>query len=215
LSAIFELFTQGDRALDRSQGGLGIGLTLVRRLIELHGGTVEAHSAGPGQGSEFEVRLPLLVENGQPTPVLHRSGRTLGPASCRRILIVEDHADCAATLASLMKYAGHQVRIAHDGPRALEAAEAYNPDLILLDIGLPGMDGYEVARRLRTMPSMLKVVVVAITGYGQEEDRIRSRDAGIDHHLIKPVDLEALRVLVDFGFQTDKETNQPEVPARA
>jgi PAS domain S-box-containing protein len=202
LAQIFEPFVQGDRSLDRARGGLGIGLTLVRRLVDLHGGRVEAHSAGPGQGSEFVVRLPALqpaaradgagAEGGQAGP---------GPrAPSRRVLVVDDNVDAAESLALALRLAGHDVRVAHDGPSALDAARAARPDVVLLDLGMPVMDGYEVARRLRREPGLDGVRLVALTGWGQEEDRRRTREAGFDGHLVKPVEVDIIQaVLAEAG----------------
>jgi signal transduction histidine kinase/DNA-binding response OmpR family regulator len=195
LSSIFDLFTQAERSLDRSQGGLGIGLTLVRRLVEMHAGRVEAFSAGANQGSEFVVRLPALDEaapSARPTNGATK-GLVQGP-SCR-VLVVDDNTDAADSLAMLLRLAGHEVEVAHDGPTALAVAEEQKPDMLLLDIGLPGMDGYEVARRLRARVDLKPALLVALTGYGQEEDLRRSREAGFDRHLIKPADLPALTEL--------------------
>jgi CheY-like chemotaxis protein len=192
LPQVFDLFTQVDRTLDRSQGGLGIGLTLVRRLVELHGGTVRALSEGPGRGSEFVVRLPLAPE---PVP---RAGGVVPPATPvtsavrQHILIVDDNVDSADSLATVLGLKGHRTWTAYDGPTALEAARAHRPGFVLLDIGLPRMDGYEVARRLRQTPDLRGVVLVAMTGYGQDEDRRKGQEAGFDYHLVKPVDLTEL-----------------------
>jgi signal transduction histidine kinase/DNA-binding response OmpR family regulator len=196
LPRVFDLFTQVDRSLDRSQGGLGIGLTLVRRLVQMHGGNVQAFSAGTNQGSEFVIRLPVLA--GMPSAEL---GHGLRPGNARdharrRILIVDDHPDLIGTLARFLRLSGHEVRTAPNGPIALEELALYRPDVVLLDIGLPGMDGYEVAQSIRKQPGMETTVLVALTGYGQDEDRRRSREAGFDHHLIKPVDLDALLAIV-------------------
>jgi signal transduction histidine kinase len=195
LTCIFEPFVQADRVLHQSQGGLGIGLTLVRRLVEMHGGTVAAHSDGPGKGSEFVVRLPALLPK-QPIGAegsAGERGESVGAARQRRILVVDDNVDAAESLAILLRLLGHDVRVAHDGPAGLAAVEAAPPDLVFLDIGMPVMNGYEVAQRLRQRPGPDHVVLVAVTGWGQEEDRRRSREAGFDHHLVKPVEPEALR----------------------
>jgi CheY-like chemotaxis protein/anti-sigma regulatory factor (Ser/Thr protein kinase) len=161
LSSVFSLFTQVDRTLARSEGGLGIGLTLVKSLTELHGGTVEAHSEGPGCGSEFVVRLPLARV--PPAPHAAPAGPPApGQATPRRVLVVDDNADAAASLAMLLRLSGHDVRTAHDGPASLREAEAFRPEVVLLDIGLPRMDGYEVARRLRGLPGMATALVVAL-----------------------------------------------------
>jgi signal transduction histidine kinase/DNA-binding response OmpR family regulator len=191
LAKVFDMFTQMDNSLDRSQGGLGVGLTLVQRLVELHGGTVQAFSDGPGQGSEFVVRLQ--AETSEPLDVVKvpaSNGRNL----CRslHVLVVDDNMDSADSLGQLLRLSGYEVRLAHDGVGALEAVNAVRPDVVLLDIGLPGIDGYEVARRLRAQPENGDMLLVAVSGYGQEEDRNRSRQAGFDHHLIKPVDFTAL-----------------------
>ncbi len=194
LPRVFDLFAQADGTLQRAQGGLGIGLTLVKRLVEMHGGTVTAHSEGPGKGSEFVVRLPLAGE-ARPAAAAPQAGEPPA-AAARRILVVDDNRDAADSLGLLLRFLGHEVRVAHDGPAALEAARAWRPAVVLLDIGMPGMDGYAVARALRALPELEGVVLIALTGWGQEEDRRRSRAAGFDHHLIKPVDLEALQALL-------------------
>jgi PAS domain S-box-containing protein len=195
LGKIFELFTQVDRSLDRSQGGLGIGLTLVRTLTEMHKGRVEAFSDGPGRGSEFVVRLPVLRPGSLPSPAKTADGRAHGPAA-RRILVVDDNVDAAESLALLLQIGGHEVRTAHDGPAVLSLAKTYLPEIIFLDIGLPGMDGYEIARRLRQQGETARALLVAVTGYGQEEDRRRSQEAGFDHHLTKPVNPQDLQSLL-------------------
>ncbi|HSK75188.1 MAG TPA: PAS domain-containing protein [Thermoanaerobaculia bacterium] len=194
LPRVFDLFVQGERSLDRSHGGLGIGLTLVRSLVERHGGTVSAASEGAGRGSEFTVLLPLSAPDAAAGPPAPEKGGEAPRIS--RILLVEDNQDAAAALAELLRIWGHEVEVAYDGPAALEAAKASPPEMVLLDIGLPGMDGYEVARLLRGQPGLARATIVALTGYGQESDRKRSSLAGIDHHLVKPVDLEHLRRLV-------------------
>jgi PAS domain S-box-containing protein len=191
LPRIFDLFTQADRSLARSEGGLGVGLALVRRLVEMHGGTVEATSAGEGEGSEFVVRLPLFAVADRIEGSRFRSEPAM---QALRMLVVEDHADAARSLALLLQLLGHEVEVVADGPQALEAVERSPPAVVLLDIGLPGMDGYEVARRLRARGS--KALLVSLTGYGREADKARSREAGFDHHLVKPVDPETLRKLI-------------------
>jgi CheY-like chemotaxis protein len=196
LPNIFELFTQGRRSLDRSQGGLGLGLALVRRLIEMHGGRVEAHSAGSGRGAEFIVHLPRAAT----APAHEGSGPGGGePASGSagvRVLVVDDNIDSAESMALLLSLDGHEVRTAFDGPDALAVAEAFQPEVVLLDIGLPGMDGYEVAKQMRNLPGLQKALMIAVTGYGQADDRARSKAAGFDHHLVKPVDPEILSALL-------------------
>jgi PAS domain S-box-containing protein len=191
LPHVFELFAQADQPLDRSEGGLGVGLTLARSLVEMHGGSVAAHSDGPGRGSEFVVRLPLREG---PGPGAGPAGEERGTApGARRVLVVDDNRDAAESLAMLLRATGHEVRTAHAGPAALEAARAHRPEVVLLDIGLPGLDGYEVARRLRAEPGFKGALLVALTGYGQDEDRRRSQAAGFDLHLVKPVDLATLQ----------------------
>ena len=199
LPDIFEMFVQGERSLDRSQGGLGIGLTLVRSLVEMHGGTVEAHSEGLGHGAEFVVRLPLLpdLRLRRPDAALGGDGEGVAAKSPgRRILVVDDNKDSADSLAMLLQVLGHEVRTAYSGPNAVKVALAFVPELVLLDIGMPGMDGYEVARRLRGEAILQKTLLVAQTGWGQEEDRFRALQAGFDHHLVKPVELTALQTLL-------------------
>jgi PAS domain S-box-containing protein len=186
LPRIFDLFTQAARSLARSQGGLGIGLCLVHRLVEMHRGTVMAYSA-LGQGSEFVVRLPMMVSlAAQPPLPSQETAEPTGPSL--RVLVVEDNVDAAQSLAMLLKVSGHQVRTAHTGPTGLEAALDYRPNVVLLDIGLPGMDGYEVAERIRQQPVLQNVMLVAMTGYGQDADRQRSQEVGFNAHLVKPVD---------------------------
>ena len=197
LPRIFDLFVQEDRSLARSHGGLGIGLTLVRSLVERHGGRVEARSEGPGRGSEFVVRMPRSAGRpAAPAAPRQEPGEERGPA---RILLVEDNVDAADALAELLRLWGHEVEVVHDGPTAVQSAGSVRPGVVLLDIGLPGMDGYQVAGALRRLPELQGTLIVALTGYGQESDRQRSARAGFDYHLVKPVDLEELRRLVSSG----------------
>jgi PAS domain S-box-containing protein len=199
LQHVFEPFVQGSRDLARAQGGLGLGLTLVKRLVELHGGSVRATSAGPGHGSEFRVSVPLV---GAPARAGERApaGGVRAPhAPPRRVLVVDDNVDAAASLSALLRFAGHEVEFVHDGVAALDAASRFRPAAVLLDIGLPGMDGFEIARQLRTLEGLARCHIIALTGYGRSEDRRRTRDAGFSAHLVKPVEygalLEALALL--------------------
>jgi PAS domain S-box-containing protein len=191
LPTMFEMFTQMSHTVDRAQGGLGIGLSLVRKLVELHGGTVAAESRGHGQGSRFIVRLPLagrVPRPGHPRPQGAQPAAADAPARKLRVLIADDNADAAQSFSSLLEISGHATRVAGDGPRALRSAQEFRPDVAFLDIGLPGMDGYEVARLLRQIPGMEGLVMVALTGWGPDEDPARSREAGFQHHLTKPAD---------------------------
>ncbi len=208
LPRIFGLFVQGDHSSTRSQGGLGIGLTLVRNLVELHGGTVEARSDGPGLGSEFTVRLPVEPVDraglaGLAAPRAGRPRRQGSPRAGRRILVVDDNRDAAESLALWLRMQGHEVEVAHDGPSALEAAASFRPRLVLLDLGMPGMDGYEVARRLRGQPGADGVRLAALTGWGGHEYRRRTLEAGFDHHLVKPVEPRKLEELLESLARPD------------
>jgi two-component system CheB/CheR fusion protein len=193
LARVFDMFTQVAPSADRAEGGLGIGLTLVKRLVEMHGGTVSAHSDGHGRGAEFVVRLP--VSAGLPTAAAS-SDRTQAGPSTLNCLVVDDNVDAANSLAMLLELGGHQVRIAHDGPAALHAAQEYRPRLMLLDIGLPQMSGYEVCRQIRAQDWGHEMVIAALTGWGQEEDRRKSKEAGFDQHLVKPVTYDVLMELL-------------------
>jgi signal transduction histidine kinase/ActR/RegA family two-component response regulator len=196
LPRVFDLFAQADRSLAHSEGGLGVGLTLVKSLVELHGGSVEAHSPGPNRGSEFVVRLPLLADGQRPSGGEEPGDAQAVPLPPRRILVVDDNVDSAESLAVLLRLQGHEVEVAHDGATALAAAQTFRPQAVLLDIGLPGMDGYEVARRLRQQSVPAEMLLVAVTGYCQEEDRRRSQEAGFNAHLVKPVCLGTLHALL-------------------
>jgi CheY-like chemotaxis protein len=198
LPRIFEMFTQVDHRSTRAQGGLGIGLGLVKSLVEMHGGTITAGSDGPGMGSEFVVRLPALPSGWEPPAVVTpRVRATPASGTPHRILVVDDNADAALSLAKLLtRLYGKEVRVAHDGPEALTAVEEFEPEVVLLDIGMPGMDGYEVARQLRRRPAFAGTMLVALTGWGQESDRQESREAGFDRHLVKPVNPEEIRALM-------------------
>jgi CheY-like chemotaxis protein len=192
LPRVFELFVQEHQALDRSQGGLGIGLAIVRNLIERHGGSVSARSDGLGKGSEFVVRLPA-AEQTQDVACAPAARPALAAESAeavRRILVVDDNEDGAELLADALSRKGYDTRVAHDAPSALRVATEFWPEIAFLDIGLPIMDGYELATHLRNIPGLANVELIAITGYGQETDRQRSRAAGFKHHLVKPVDMD-------------------------
>jgi PAS domain S-box-containing protein len=197
LPHIFELFVQADHTSTKAQGGLGIGLTLAKNLVQMHGGSIEAHSEGLGKGCEFVVRLPLMVQ--QPNGIVasdEERPHEVSPSG-QRLLVVDDNKDAATSLAMLLRLQGHEVQVAHDGPTALAMAASYSPKVILLDLGMPEMDGYEVARRLRALPGLETVVLAALTGWGQQEDRRRTADAGFDHHFVKPLDAKVLASLLD------------------
>jgi CheY-like chemotaxis protein len=193
LPRVFDLFVQGERTLDRAQGGLGIGLTLVRRLVQLHGGTVSACSDGPGCGSVFTVRLPKITgpQNFETSPPSEC------PNPCRhRVLIIEDNRDAREMFRIMLELAGHEVLEAEEGVCGLELLKAARPDVAVIDVGLPGLNGYEIARRFRAEPDSENVMLVALTGYGTPEARERSRQAGFDHHLIKPVNADTLEEIM-------------------
>jgi signal transduction histidine kinase len=192
---IFDLFAQGDRTMARSEGGLGIGLTLVQKLAEMHGGSVTAESDGPGKGSEFTVRLPALAELPARDPGSPVELPRVARQGCR-VLVVDDSIDNARGISRLLKLLGHDVREAHDGEAAIVVARAHGPEVVLLDIGLPGKDGYEVAKQLRTEGCCRDALIIAVSGYGQPEDLRRAKEAGFDHHLVKPVDYDALMTLL-------------------
>jgi CheY-like chemotaxis protein len=195
---IFDMFVQGRPALERIGGGLGVGLALARRIAELHGGTLEAASEGENRGAEFTLRVPLA--QGLAHAPAERRAKPPGFVAARRILVVDDNVDAAATLQLLLGSLGHETAVANDGAQALKLAVDFRPDLVFLDIGMPGMDGYEVARRLRALRTNPPFRIVAVTGWGQESDRQRSREAGFDLHLVKPVDAASLaRALADNG----------------
>ncbi|HXY37531.1 MAG TPA: PAS domain S-box protein [Planctomycetaceae bacterium] len=196
LPHLFDLFRQAESSLDRSRGGLGIGLTLVRRLVDFHGGKVEARSDGPGTGAEFIVRLPIHKELATVPEVIRTTPERANNGPQFRILVVDDNVDAAEMLSTLLRLDGHRVWMVHDGKAALDAAQAYRPEIILLDIGLPELNGYEVAKSLRTREKHRRLVIIAMTGYGQERDCQRSLDAGCDAHLTKPVAPQALRAFL-------------------
>ncbi len=205
LPRIFEMFTQVDRSLERAQGGLGIGLTLVKRLVEMHGGSTEAHSEGPNRGSEFVVRLPVAVDL-EATQLAAAGGEHAAPRAHRRILVVDDNQDSADSLAMMLNMLGNEVRTAHDGLAAVDLVATFDPEVVLMDIGLPMLNGYDAARRMRDQAGGNPLVLVALTGWGQEEDRRRSQEAGFDRHIVKPVDPVALETLLDGLEATSSRT---------
>lgn len=204
LTGIFDMFTQVDRAFGVSQGGLGIGLTLVKSLVQMHGGSVEARSEGANMGSEFVVTLPLATVSLLPVtapPLAQVAG-----IAARRVMVVDDNRDAATSLGVLLRVLGADVMVVHDGPAALREFSSYRPDTILLDLGMPGMDGHEVIQRLKEMPEIRGVTIVALTGWGQEEDRRRSLAEGFNYHLIKPLDIQALQALL---LDTSSQPGRP------
>jgi CheY-like chemotaxis protein len=201
-ATIFELFRQLGHAPDRPEGGLGVGLTLVKRLVEMHGGTIEAHSEGHGKGSEFALRLPLLSEAEKDLGVRARAPARAGEAPVRkrrRILVADDNVDLAASMGLLLEMMGNDVRVTHDGSAAVNVETEFRPDVVFLDIGMTKMNGFDACTRIRGKPWGKEPVIVALTGWGQPEDKRRSREAGFDHHLVKPIEPAALeRFLMDI-----------------
>jgi CheY-like chemotaxis protein len=187
------MFTQVDRNLERSQGGLGIGLSIVKRLVEMHSGSVQARSDGHGMGSEFTVSLPVVLSVMQPQI---DDDSVIRPSSRRKILVVDDNRDAAMSLAMMLKLMGNETKTAHDGLEALDVAAAYRPEVILLDIGMPRLNGYDTARQIREQPWGKNITLVALTGWGQEEDRRKSDEAGFDSHIVKPIEPAALEKLL-------------------
>jgi CheY-like chemotaxis protein len=208
LPRVFELFVQGERGLDRGQGGLGIGLTLVKRLIELHHGRVQAHSAGIDRGSMFTVCLPCLASVGEPAeisaPVMKAQDKVYG----RRVLVVDDNVDAAESTAAYLRLEGHEVKTVNDGNEALASVRVFAPHVIVLDIGLPGLDGYAVARRLRADGDTSHTLLIALTGYGQKEDRDRAKAAGFDYHFTKPAEPKDIQAAIEQGRPVSAETHE-------
>jgi two-component system, chemotaxis family, CheB/CheR fusion protein len=212
LSRIFEMFGQVDTSLERARDGLGLGLSLAKKLVEMHGGTVEATSNGLGQGSEFVLRLPLV--SGSAQPVVPELAAVL-PVSrvARRILVADDNQDLAAALGTLLELMGHDVRTVHDGVEAVQEAATFQPDVILLDIGMPRLNGYEAPRHIRERQQHKGLTLVALSGWDREKDRRRSEQAGFDAHLVKPVDFETLTKLLAESVAGSQETPRLETPA--
>jgi CheY-like chemotaxis protein/two-component sensor histidine kinase len=195
LRSIFDMFSQVDRSIERSTGGLGIGLALVKGLVEMHGGTVTAQSAGVGKGSTFIVRLPILEHGREDAISQEHRGSTFANVSMQRILVVDDNRDSANSLANVLRLLGNEVRVAHDGVDAVKAAGEYRPEFILMDVGMPRLNGYDAARRIKEQPWGESMVIIALTGWGQEADLALSKEAGCDGHLVKPVDIGDLERL--------------------
>ena len=200
LPRVFDLFVQGQRSLDRSQGGLGLGLTLVKRLVELHQGRVEAASEGPGRGSCFRIFLPCMTAVGkapEKAAAIERHPRT--PAPGRRVLVVDDNVDAAETIAAYLRLEGHETKVVTEGDEVLASAQVFEPQVVVLDIGLPGLDGYQIARQLRRNPQTQETLLIAVTGYGREEDRANAAEAGFDCHFVKPADPVEIQAAIDRG----------------
>jgi len=208
LPRIFEIFTQVDRSLEKTQGGLGIGLALVRRLVEMHGGSIQASSEGLGKGSEFVVRLPVISVPTFPAPwKVDNEPQRASCAPCR-IVVADDNEDCATSMGMMLKIMGNEVHVAYDGVQAIKAAEVFRPHVLILDIGMPNLNGYDTARHIREQPWSKDITLVALTGWGQDEDKRRSREAGFDHHLVKPVNLTALEQLVTTVVTSVQKTSE-------
>jgi CheY-like chemotaxis protein len=200
IEPIFEMFAQADRSLERSASGLGVGLSLSRKLVELHGGTLVARSEGPGHGAEFTVRIPVRASMARDGDAGGASGEPadgLAPAKARRsVLVVDDNQDFAVSLGQMLQAMGYEVRIEHDGLSGLATAEAFRPRIAFLDIGMPKLNGYDLARRLRTRPETATTLLIAVTGWGQASDRLLAREAGFDEHIVKPLEFDDLRKLL-------------------
>jgi CheY-like chemotaxis protein len=205
LPTMFELFRRADDSLGRTEGGLGIGLALARGLVEMHGGRIEAFSEGPGKGSEFTIRLPRstieATAEPQRPPVVEPGRRDAKPL---RVLVVDDSVDSAESMAIILEMSGYEVRKAHNGPEALHMASDYRPDVVLMDIGMPGMSGHEVAQKMRETSATRDIILIAMTGYGRQVDREQSRAAGFDHHLVKPLDFEKLNEVLTASTGSGK-----------
>jgi CheY-like chemotaxis protein/two-component sensor histidine kinase len=200
LDKVFELFVQGERALDRGQGGLGIGLTLVKRLVELHQGRVQVLSDGRGKGATFTVTLPCIsAVDAQPRARQDAPAAADARVYGRRVLVVDDNVDSAESIAAFLRLEGHEVKAVHDGLQALASLKVFDPHVIVLDIGLPGLDGYAVARQLRSRGDSSHMLLIAVTGYGQKEDRQRAAEAGFDYHFVKPADPREIQVAIERG----------------
>ena len=207
LPQVFDLFVQGERSLDRSQGGLGIGLTLVRHLVELHQGSVEVHSRGVGQGSTFKVRLPCIAVVGLQSGAAPAVELAPAPSVGRRVLVVDDNVDAAESIAMYLRLERHEVKVVINAYHAIAAATVFAPHAVLLDIGLPGITGYEIARRLRQQPGHEAMVLIALTGYGQKDDRERAAAAGFDYHFVKPADPSAVQAAIERGRSSGSQAN--------
>ena len=207
LPRVFDLFVQGQRSLDRSQGGLGLGLTLVKRLVELHDGRAVAESAGPGRGSTFRIYLPCLTAVENRVEKISSIARTRPAVAGRRVLVVDDNADAAETVAAYLRLEGHETKVVTEGAEVLGSARVFEPQVVVLDIGLPGLDGYQIARQLRSHPETSEALLVAVTGYGRDEDRARAADAGFDCHFVKPADPVEIQAAIERG--------RPQAAARA
>lgn len=195
---------QADRSIERAHGGLGVGLTVARRLVEMHGGSIDAASAGPGSGSTFTVRIPACAAQASPLEAEPRPATSTEPRRGLRVLIADDNRDAVESLAALLRTVGHDVRIAYDGAEALRIAKEYRPEVAVLDIGMPKMSGHEAARKMRAESWGQGAVIVALSGWGQEDDKRRSREAGMDHHLVKPLEPATLLRLLTGGIPSRK-----------
>jgi CheY-like chemotaxis protein len=208
LPHVFELFVQGERSLDRSQGGLGVGLTLVKRLVEMHNGRVEASSEGVGRGATFKVILPCIAEV-RSEPARAPAEAVVAEVYGRRVLVVDDNLDAVESTAAFLRLEGHEVKTVTDGQQALASLKVFDPHVVVLDIGLPGLDGFEVARRLRARGDTSHALLIAVTGYGQREDRQRAVEAGFDYYFVKPTDPREIHSAIERGrSQASAETGR-------